>query len=306
MRKLTIAVAAFVLTTGLVRSLQERIDRITSEIDSTIGVAAVHVESGRRIGVRENERFPMGSVNKFPIAVAFLRDLQARPRSLSDEITIQPSEFAPNHSPIRVRANGEPVTLTLREVLEATVRDSDNTAADALLRLAGGADGVTRTLASAGVTGIDISRTKRQLGADLDQPGGADRLLTDERDTTTPAAMLAFLERFHARRLGLSAENHELLVRLMTATDSGQRRIQAGAPVGSAVAHKTGTLPGTVNDVGVITSPNGRDHVLIAVFTKGGRTSTLTQRERAVASITRAVYRDFVGWPEPAAAAARE
>ncbi|HEX6177163.1 MAG TPA: serine hydrolase, partial [Thermoanaerobaculia bacterium] len=215
MRKITIAVTAFVLLTGLVRSLQERIDRITTDIDSTVGVAALHVESGRRIGIRANERFPMGSVNKFPIAVAFLRDVDARRLSLSDEITIQPSEFAPNHSPIRVRAKGQPVTLTLREVLEATVRNSDNTAADALLRLAGGAAAVTRTLTSAGVTGIDISRSKQQLGADLDRPDGAEKLVTDERDTTTPAAMLALLERFYARQLGLSAESHELLVHLL-------------------------------------------------------------------------------------------
>jgi beta-lactamase class A len=217
---------------------------------------------------------------------------------LSDEITIEPSEFAPNHSPTRVRANGKAVTLTAREVLEATVRESDNTAADALLRLAGGPAAVTRTLSSAGVTGIDISRTKKQLGADLERPGGAEALVTDGRDTTTPAAMLALLERFYSRKLGLSAESHELLVHLMTTTETGQRRIQAGAPAGSAVTHKTGTLPGTVNDVGVITSPNGKDHVLIAVFTKGGRASTLSQRERAVASITRAIYRDFIGWPE--------
>ena len=55
-------------------------------------------------------------------------------------------------------------------------------------------------------------------------------------------------------------------------------------------------MPGSVNDVGIITSPNGKDHVLIVVFTKGGKTSTMNQRERAVADITRTVYRDLIGW----------
>lgn len=271
MRKLT-AVSALLLLTGLVQSLERRIEEIASEIDSTVGVAALHIESGRRIGLRESETFPMGSVYKFPIAIAFLREVDAGRRSLSDEITIEPSEFSSHHSPIRVRAKGRPVTLTLRELLHATVRESDNTAANVLLRLS----------------------------------EGTAALLTGGRDDTTPAAMLDLLERFHSRKLGLSPASHELLVRLMTTTSSGQRRIQAGTPVGAAVAHKTGTLPGTVNDVGIITSPNGRDHVLIAVFTKGGRTSTMTQRERAVASITRAVYRDFIGWPASRRASARE
>ena len=51
-----------------------------------------------------------------------------------------------------------------------------------------------------------------------------------------------------------------------------------------------------LRDGTIITSPDGRHHVLIVVFTKGGKTSTMSQRERAVASITRTVYRDFVGW----------
>ena len=304
MRKLT-AVAAFFLLTGLVQSLDQRIQQISSELDSTIGVAALHVESGRRVGLRTDERFPMGSVNKFPIAIAFLRDVDAGRRSLSQEITIQPSEFAPNHSPIRVRAKGKPVAITLRQLLEATVRDSDNTAADALLRLAGGASGVSKTLRDLGLSDIDVSRSKQELGADLDRAGAAEAVATDPRDTTTPAAMLTLLERFHTRRLGLSPESHDLLVSLMTTTTTGQRRIQAGAPTGAAVAHKTGTLPGMVNDVGIVTSPNGKDHVLIAVFTKGGKTSTMTQNERAVASIARAIYRDFIGWPDKGRASTR-
>lgn len=273
MRKVMTAVA-FLLLTGFIRGVEDRIDRIASEIDSTVGVAALHVESGRRAAVRAGERFPLGSVNKFPIAIAFMREIDTGRRSLSDEVTIHPSEFAPNHSPIRVRANGRPVTITLREAVETMMRDSDNTAAGLLLRLSGGSAGVARVLNQLGLSDIDT-------------------------DTGTPAAVLALLEKFHARQDGLTRESHELLMSLMADSATGERRIRAGAPAGAIVAHKTGTMPGTVNDVGIITSPDGRQHVLIAVFTKGGRTSTLTQRERAVSTITRAVYREFVRGPLP-------
>ena len=94
-------------------------------------------------------------------------------------------------------------------------------------------------------------------------------------------------------------------MRIMSRSQAGGRRIKAGAPASASVAGRTGTMPGTVNDVGIITSPNGRDHVLMVVFTKGGKTSTMNQRERAVADITRAVYRDLVGW-QPARKKRRE
>jgi beta-lactamase class A len=147
-----------------------------------------------------------------------------------------------------------------------------------------------------GASDIDVSRNKRQLAADLDQPGGTEAYAADPRDTATPAAMLGLLERFYARQVGLSQKSHDVLMKAMVDSPAGERRIRAGAPSDAVVAHKTGTMPGTVNDIGIITSPDGKDHVLIVVFTKGGRTSTMNQRERAVASITRTVYRDFVGW----------
>ena len=295
MRKLTV-VAAFLLLTGFIRNIEERIERIASEIDSTVGVAALHIESGRRVGVRENERFPMGSVYKVPIAVAFLRQVDARRFSLSDRVTIDPADFAPHHSPIRDAAKGRPVTLTLREALEATLGQSDNTAADLLLRLAGGGAAVTRVMRDLGITDIEVSRSERQIAADLDAPGGQAALVSDPRDTATPAAVLMLLERIYRRQEGLSEQSRDLLLRVMSTSPTGERRIRAGAPARANVAHKTGTMPGTVNDAGIITSPDGRDHVLIVVFTKGGRTSTLTQRERVVSDITRAVYRDYVGW----------
>jgi beta-lactamase class A len=259
MRTLT-ALAAFLLLTGLTRGVEDQIQRIASEIDSTVGVAALHIESGRRIAVRADEQFPMGSVNKLPIALAFMRQVDSGRFSLSSEVTIQPSDFATGHSPIRDAARGRAVTMSVGRLLEMMLGESDNTAAEVILKLAGG-------------------------------PGAV-----EDRVTTTPAEMLLVLEQFYRGDKGLSKSSHDRLMRIMTRSQSGGRRIKAGAPARAVVAGKTGTLPGTVNDVAIITSPNGRDHVLIVVFTKGGRSSTMNQRERAVAEITREVYRHLIGW----------
>ena len=295
MKKLTLVVAFFFLT-GLTRTLDQRIERIAAEIDSTIGVAALHVESGRRYALRAGERFPMGSVYKLPIAIAFLREVDAGRHSLSREVTVQPADFGPGHSPLRDAAGGRSFDVTLGRALEAMLAQSDNTAADLLLRLAGGAPAVTRVLRDLGVTDVDVSRSERQIAADLDAPGGRDAFVTDRRDSATPAGMLTLLERIYARQAGLSGESHDRLMQIMSSSSTGEHRIKAGTPARAIVANKTGTMPGTLNDVAIVTSPDGRNHVLIVVFTKGGKVSTLTQRESAVARITRALYRDFVGW----------
>lgn len=256
--------------------------------DAVIGVAALHLEKGSRIEVRANERFPMGSVYKFPIAIAVLHRVDRGTLQLDQKITIEPKDFAPGWSPIRERAHGKAVTYTLRELLREMVAVSDNTACDVLLQLAGGGPAVTLRLRQLGVTGLRIDRLEREMAADLKKPGGVDAYARDVRDTSTPNEMLELLARFWRGEDGLSKESHAMLVDWMSHSITGARRIKAALPPGATVAHKTGTMPGTANDVGVITTANG-EHVAIVVFTKARKNASERNAEDDIAAIVRAV-----------------
>lgn len=258
--------------------------------DATIGVTAVHLETGQRLGVRATERFPMGSVYKFPIALTVLQQVDAGKLSLSQSVTIEPRDFSPGHSPLRDEAHGKPVTMTLRELLRYMVSLSDNTACDYFLRTLG-TKAVNARLAELGATpGIRVDRTERQMANDLHARGGFGRYATDIRDTATPDAMADLLVAFWQGRDGLSKESHDLLVHWMTVTPTGSRRVKAGLPNGATFVHKTGTMPGTVNDVGIIVSPDGKQHIVLAVFTKGSRADVTEDQEDDIAAIVRKVY----------------
>jgi beta-lactamase class A len=60
------------------------------------------------------------------------------------------------------------------------------------------------------------------------------------------------------------------------------------------VAHKTGTLGGTVNDVGVISLPGDRGNVVIAVYTRGLSTFDSQAGERTIAEVSRTLYDYFL------------
>src|SRR6185503_14917791 len=115
-------------------------------------------------------------------------------------------------------------------------------------------------------------------------PGGVERYANDPRDTSTPDAMLVLFTLIAQRHDGLSAENHEKLVRWMTETKTGPLRLKAGLPKGSVVAHKTGTMPGTTNDVGII---DGR--ILLVIFTKASK-MTNEEVEPDIAAAASSVY----------------
>lgn len=266
--------------------------------DAVIGVSAVHLESGRRISVRGTERFPMGSVYKFPIVLTALQRADAGTLKLDQKITIEPKDFSPGWSPLRDEAKGKPVTLTVRELLRYTVSISDNTACDNTLRLLGGPAVVSKRMAELGVPGIRIDRPEKTIAGHLDEPDGRKLYATDPRDTAAPDEMTKLLVEFWNRRDGLSKASHELLMQWMIDTPTGVRRVKSAVPAGSVVAHKTGTMPGTVNDAAIVTSPDGKNHIVLTIFSKAG-TSAEKKREDDVAAVTKKVWRELVGSGQP-------
>lgn len=256
--------------------------------DSVIGITAVNLQTGARVSTRGSERFPMGSVYKFPIAMATLRLVDIGRLRLDQEVTIEPKDFSPGHSPLRDEANGQPVTVTVRELLRQTVAISDNTTSDALLRLIGGPTVVTTRMAELGFGGIRIDRSEKEMARDLRAPGGVERYAMDARDTTSPDDMAGLLTAFWKGRDGLSKESHDLLVHWMTVTKTGPRRLKAAIP-GTTIIHKTGTMPGTTNDAGIVVSEDGKEAVVIAIFTKRCTKETAVC-EDDLAAVARAAY----------------
>jgi len=259
---------------------------------ATFGFAALDLETGRTVSMSADQRFPMGSVFKFPVALTVLKLVDEKKLDLAKSYTIQPSEFSPGYSPIRDNAHGKPVTMTLRELITYDLGVSDNTAADYLMKLIGGPRVVTRHLRALGVRGISVNRSERQMTADLHKKGGVEKYAVDPRDTATPAAMLELLRLFHEKRDGLSPESHDFAMRTMLATKTGANRIVSVLPAGATFAHKTGTMPGTVNDAGLITSPDGKQHIAIVVFVKGSKEQT-EDVEKVIADIGRQIYAGF-------------
>ena len=255
----------------------------------TIGYSAHDLDTGRTVAHHAEQRFPMGSVFKFPLSLTVLQLVDQNKLDLDTRYTIQPAEFSPGFSPIRDNAHGQPVTMTLRELVRYTLGVSDNTAADFLMKLIGGPAVVTKHIRDLGVNGINVNRSEKEMAADLHKPGGVAKYAVDPRDTSTPAAMVELLRLFYEKRDGLSAESHDFAMKTMLETTTGPLRIKSVLPAGATFAHKTGTMPGTANDVGLITTPDGKQHIAIVVLVKGSKEPTEAV-EKVIADIGRQIY----------------
>lgn len=272
-----------------------------------LGFALMNLESGEfwdRLGDR---RFPMMSVFKLPLGCAALSEADAGRLNFAETITLTDKDLSPPLSPIADAWPGRRA-YTIDELFTATLRDSDNTAADVLMRRIGGPGAVSGWLQNKKIDEVRVDRYERELGVDAlgmasfraSWKGAAAfgaaaatvapakrraamlAYMADPRDTATPRGMLGLLRKLDTGELISPASTRKLLATLQQ-TPRGADRIAAGLPKGASFAHKPGTssvdqgLCAAFNDVGIFTLPDRRSYA-IAAFLSG---STASERDRA-------------------------
>jgi N-acyl-D-amino-acid deacylase len=303
-------------------SLAREVERLSRTSGGVVGVSALHLQTGRRVALRGGERFPMASSYKVPIAVELLRRVDAAELSLDQMVTLEPGDLHPGSGTLSELFNKPGVSLSIRNLLELMLLISDNSATDMLLRRAGGGAAVTARMRALGIEGIDVSRPTVELIADragvktpplaseqspevwgrlfqavpdAERKAAAEAFDKDARDTATPDAMVDLLARIQRKSLH-KPETAELLLDIMRRCQTGESRLKGILPEATVVAHKTGTIGGTTNDVGIVTLPQGAGQVAIAVFVKSS-TKPIPERERVIAQIARAVHDFFLFRP---------
>ncbi len=265
--------------------LQAELAKIAEAAKGRVGVGAVMVETGETAYLDRTGRYPMQSVYKLPIAMALLKKVDNGELRIDQEVTITPDDFVRQgfHSPIR-NANPQGIVLPLDEVLRASTSESDGTATDVILDLAGGPEAVMTYLNGIGVSDLIVADSVKSLSKDWE---------TQYRNWATPEGSIKLLRALHERRAGLSEQTTARLLTGLTDTETGDRRIKLGLPEGVTLAHKTGTggtqkgITGATNDIGIVTLPDGR-HILIAIYVSDSPGSA-DVREKVIADIARAV-----------------
>jgi beta-lactamase class A len=279
-----------------------------------VGVAAWRLDrSGPRVLINADRAFPMASTFKVAVAGRVLERVDKGELKLDRMVTIDPNRMVDSEV-IADRFIHPGVSLSVYNLLELMLTQSDNTATDYMVEVAGGPAAVTdwvrrqhvQKLRVDGDTDAIIRRfyhmgrgpfpkalaakTKSDPNIEAESLKPSAAFDADPRDTTTPAAMAELLTRIFDVE-ALSPESTKILIGMMERCRTGGNRLRALMPPGTQVADKTGTIGGSVNDVGVITLPDGAGRVAVAVYIKGSD-APYDAREKTIAEIGRAV-RDY-------------
>ena len=286
----------------------------------TVGLSVLHIESGQKLTLNASDSFPMASTYKVAIAVQVLNLINKEKVALNQMIELNQEDLSPGSGMIGSHLYQPGVQLSVYNLLEMMLTISDNTASDLLLTLAGGPVAVTECLRTSGIEGIRIDRSTKDILSDVlgisglmaegewslqrfkehqevltpeSKRAAGEVFLADQRDTSTPDAMVSLLERVYSNAQ-LKEVHTELLLNIMGRCRTGQSRLKGMLPFGTDVAHKTGSLSGlAINDVGIITLPDEAGHLAIAAFIRSPEKSD-EECEQVIAHIARSVYDFFL------------
>jgi beta-lactamase class A len=240
-----------------------------------LGVFAIETGSGRALTWRADERFLMCSTFKLLLAGAVLARIDAGQERPDRPMTFSASDLLAT-SPV-TGAHVKEGALPLETLCQAAVEESDNTAANLLLKVLGGPEALTRFTRSMGDPVTRHDRYEMALNR-------ADGVL----DTTSPRAMTS-----SARKLllgeALHADSRKKLEGWMRADKRGANRIRVGVPKAWAGGSKPGTSDVQTNDVAILRPP-GRAPILVAAF-YASSPAPLEAREAVLRQVGEAVAR---------------
>jgi beta-lactamase class A len=257
------------------QAFSDAMEGFYGSLSGPVGMKVKVLKSGLELEWYVDERFQTASTLKIPLLYELFRQADAGEVNLWERVTLLHADRVPGSGVYQYLDEG--LQPTYRDLGELMITVSDNWATDIIFRRLG-KERVAAMLAETGMSSTSLPLTIRELFcvlAELDpddpkvtweylreylktyDPSPTNRgMVADEHnDVSTPADMVRIMEVID-RGTGLSAESREAMVQILkhqNFTSIISYRLPTDAEI--ETAHKTGSLRGVKNDVGIVYSP---------------------------------------------------
>lgn len=298
--------------------ISKRIYKLIDSARSDVAIFVRHYPTGCEWGHRAEVDFPLASLNKVPIACKVLSAVDSGRLALDQLITVDYEDLRPFSFLGALIKRGQSIQLTVKELMEYMLQQSDNCAADKLIELVGGTAPIEQFMHQHGFPEITIRRSLMELFADLyqmnlpktgekitfsqweagtgtvseaDKEAGRKAIHHDLRDKGTARSLSDLLEYIFRSKM-LSDKSTQTLLDMLMNCERGKERLPGLLPKGVKVAHKTGTLRGMVHDMGIIYNPSSHEYFFMTILIRNSPRS-MAEDEKLSAQIAKALTESF-------------
>jgi beta-lactamase class A len=234
---------------GPLAGLQLQLSALVGHAPGRVGIAVEDLATGMTSGVNQGASLPAASTIKIPVMVEVFKQMEAGELDLNTVVHLEATDRDWGWGDM---ADATPGTArTVKQLLWLMITQSDNTATNMLIRVVG--------RAHINATMLDLGLRNTRLGD----------YIRSETETiryalrTSPHDMLTLLDAIARDRLVDQWSSREMLAILEGQKHNGL--LPAPLPEGVKIAHKTGSLHDTLNDVGIVY--NADEPYVIAVMT---------------------------------------
>jgi beta-lactamase class A len=289
-RRLFVAVALFVFSAfttradaaapGPLGALQTELSMMSLHAPGHVGIMIEDLATGLTSSVNANAQMPAASTIKIPVMVEVFRRLARGDFDLNRKVTLQQSDRDWGWGDLADAPRGSKYTVS--KLLTLMITESDNTATNMLIRLVG-RRAINTEMAELGLTQTslhDYIRSEGPIRYALRSSAN------DMVKLMTAMARFQLIDEWSSRE--------------MIAIMSGQHHnglIPQPLPRGTTIAHKTGELHDTLNDVGIVYL-NSEPYAIAVMATN---LPTLDAGYRFIQGVSRVAYHElslFGAWRE--------
>jgi beta-lactamase class A len=243
-------------------ALASQLDQALVGVDGHVSVAVKDLATGRGAVLDGDREMPSASLYKLPVLFSVFE----AGLNMGEDLPITEEARSYDSGTMEL---GVGETLTVAEALERMVTISDNTAAVML----GSRVGANRI--NADLAGLGMDTTHYSI----------------ERMTTSALDMLHYLDVLAQGKMVSPAASADMLHLMLRQRVND--RLPRLLPDNVQVAHKTGNLPGTVNDVGIVYGPSSSVAIVALVSDTSDEASAAT----GIAKLALAAYTYFEQQP---------
>jgi beta-lactamase class A len=251
--------------------LAPQLERLASHAPGMVAVSVADLSGGHAIGVNGDANLPAASTIKIPVMVEVFRQIAQARFTQSTTVALTDGDRDCGYGSLCSARWG--TRYSVHQLLLLMITQSDNTATNMLIRLVGRQD-VNETM-----SGLGLVQTR--LGDSIRSDGDIRSLRTSANEMMRLLVMIA-------EHQVVNGEACDAMLAILTA-QRHNTLLPKDLPKGLAIAHKTGTLHDTLNDVGIVYL-SGTPYVICAFAT---HLADLDDGERFIRTASKLTYRAF-------------